>query len=642
MDSCGGRSRDGRAGHSDRRSWMKTSIATVSLSGTLAEKLAAIAATGYDAVEIFENDLLSAPQSAAEIGRMMADLGLACSMFQPFRDFEGLEGEMAGRARERLRRKFDVMDALGTDLLLMCSNCSPHASGDRGRIMADLADAAEIAAAHGKRIGYEALAWGRHVNDHRDAWSLVRDIDHPALGLTLDSFHSLSRRIPNSSLGDIRGDKVFIVQFADAPLLEMDLLNWSRHFRCMPGQGGFDMAGYAAGLLAIGYEGYWSLEIFNDRFRAAPAPAVARDGMRGLAVMHDEAVLVRGGAAEMPAPVHPRRVEFVELAASHEEAAEFARMFEGLGFAPAARHRSKDVTRWVQGPVNIVVNSEPEGLAHSFDMVHGASVCAIGLAVSDQQAVLARAEALGIQRFEGGETRAGEWHIPALLGLGGSLNYLVDEASAGRMWAEEFPLAIDGPPPRADVTGIDHLAQTMPYAEFLGCSLYYTALFGLERTPQLEIADPMGIVYSQAVETPDRGVRITLNGSQAVSALSSRFVQHFFGAGVQHIALSTDDVFAAAANAQAAGLPMLEIGPNYYEDIEARFGLAPDLVARMAALNLLYDRDEEGEYFQFYSRAVAKRLFFEVVERRGYDAYGAANASIRLNAQAAHRIPAGY
>ena len=153
----------------------------------------------------------------------------------------------------------------------------------------------------------------------------------------------------------------------------------------------------------------------------------------------------------------------------------------------------------------------------------------------------------------------------------------------------------------------------------------------------------MGIVYSQAVESRDHSVRFTLNGSLAGQSLTSRFIQNYFGAGVQHIAFATDDVFTAAANAQAGGLPMLEIGPNYYADIEAKFGLDPALVERMAALNILYDRDglDEGapEYFQFYSRAVGKRVFFEVVERRGYEAYGAVNASIRLNAQAQHRAP---
>jgi 4-hydroxyphenylpyruvate dioxygenase len=128
----------------------------------------------------------------------------------------------------------------------------------------------------------------------------------------------------------------------------------------------------------------------------------------------------------------------------------------------------------------------------------------------------------------------------------------------------------------------------------------------------------------------------------AANALSTRFLHNYFGAGVQHIAFACEDIFAAAAKAKAAGLPFLAVGPNYYADLEARFGLDGDLVARMAEHNIMYDRDDNGEYFQFYSRAVAKRIFFEVVQRRGYDAYGAANASVRLSAQAAHRDPVDF
>jgi len=159
------------------------------------------------------------------------------------------------------------------------------------------------------------------------------------------------------------------------------------------------------------------------------------------------------------------------------------------------------------------------------------------------------------------------------------------------------------------------------------------------KTPQLEIIDPMGLVYSQAVENADRSLRFTLNGSLASQSLTSRFIQNYFGAGVQHVAFASRDVFSAAEQAKAAGLQILEIGPNYYDDLEARFGLVPELVERMAELNILYDRDGEAEYFQFYSRAVAKRVFFEIVERRGYDGYGATNAAIRLNAQAKYRDP---
>jgi 4-hydroxyphenylpyruvate dioxygenase len=615
---------------------MKSSIATVSISGALEGKLRAVADAGFQGVEIFENDLLAFPGSPRDVGSLIRSLGLECTLFQPFRDFEGMPREQRGRAFERMKRKFDVMADLQTDLILVCSNCSPASQGDRAIIVDDLAELGELAAQHGMRIGYEALAWGRHVHDHREAWSIVRDVDHPNIGLILDSFHSLSRNIPSSSIGDIRLDKLFLVQVADAPRLDMDYLSWSRHFRNMPGQGDFPLTDWAEAIHRIGYKGYWSLEIFNDRFRAGSASGVARDGYRSLQLMHDE-VSRRPRAPispVMPPKVKVAGVEFIEFSASDEEADALGNMLAALGFVPVARHRRKDVTRWTQGDINIVVNSDPEGLAHSFDVVHGASVCAIGLRVDDAAAALERAGALNIARYA---QAAGpdEMQMPSVRGVGGSLIYFVEEGSVASLWEYEFPHHLDGV--AAAPLGLsrpDHIAQTMQYEEFLSWLLYYVALFDIEKTPQLEIADTLGLVQSQAVESRDKAFRVTLNGSMASQTLSARFIHNYMGAGVQHIAFSTGNVFAAAEAAKANGLPTLEIPRNYYDDLEARFGLETALVDRMAGLNILYDRDGESEYFQFYSRAFAKRVFFEIVERRGYDAYGAANATIRLAAQA--------
>ena len=622
---------------------MRTSIATVSISGMLDAKLRAIAEAGFAGAEIFENDLLSSHLSAREVGTLMRELGLACTMFQPFRDLEGLPDTQRARAFDRLERKFDVMGELGTDLLLVCSSCAPAASGDRGRIMADLAEAGERAAARGLRIGYEALAWGRHVNDHREAWGLVRDVDHPALGLVLDSFHSLARGISSASIGDIRADKLFIVQVADAPRLDMDPLSWSRHFRCMPGQGEFALDDWADAIRRIGYQGYWSLEIFNDRFRAGSASAVAIDGLRALRLLESGIARPAVPASALPPRQAPVAVEFIEFAADHAEADKLGALLRPLGFRPVARHRSKDVTRWQQGAITIVINCEPEGLAHSFDIVHGASVCAIGLAIADVATVLARADALRVTRYDQA-IGPDEWPIPSVRAVGGSLLYLVDAATRAAMWAHEFPHPLEPAEP-ARLRTIDHIAQTMQPEEFLSWLLFYVALFDFAKTPPTEIADPMGLVLSQAVETPDQAVRFTLNGSSAVQSLSARFVQSYFGAGVQHIALACDDVFAAADAAIAAGIERLEIPRNYYDDIAARWGLDDDLIAAMAARDILYDRIDDGhgqvaEYFQFYTRAFARRVFFELVERRGYSGYGAVNAPIRLAAQARHKTDA--
>jgi 4-hydroxyphenylpyruvate dioxygenase len=620
---------------------MKTSIATVSISGSLEGKIRAVAEAGFDAVEIFENDLLGFHGSPHEVGRIIRDAGMHCALFQPFRDLEGMPLEQRNRAFERMERKFDVMEQLGTDLILLCSNCSPLAIADRTRLIDDLSELGERAAQRRMRVGYEALAWGRHTSDHRDAWSLIRDVDHPAIGLILDSFHSLVRDIPSASIGDIRVEKLFFVQIADAPRLTMDYLSWSRHFRTMPGQGDLPLGEFAEAIHKLGYDGYWSLEIFNDRFRAGSASGVAVDGFRSLQWLHDQ-VAARPRAPikpVMPPRVKVKGVEFIEFAASDEEAQALGSMLSELGFVPTATHRRKAVTRWQQGEINLVMNCEPEGLAHSFDAVHGASVCAIGLRVDDVAGALDRAEHLAIPRFAQA-VGPDEMQIPSVKGVGGSLIYFIEDGTQSDVWHHEFTHAVAqrNATRTLGLTRTDHIAQTMQYEEFLSWLLYYVALFDVTKTPQIEIADTLGLIQSQAVESPDRSLRITLNGSMAAQTLSARFIQHYMGAGVQHLAFSTADIFTAAEAARANGLAMLEIPRNYYDDIEAKFGLDAQLIERMAALGILYDRDGTAEYFQFYSRAFAKRVFFEIVERRGYEAYGAANASIRLAAQARFKV----
>jgi len=260
---------------------MKTSMATVSLSGDLEDKLNATATAGFNAVEIFENDFLAFDHGPREVGRMVRDAGLEISLFQPFRDFEGLPEPQRAKAFDRAKRKFETMNELGTDLILVCSSVSPLAQGGVDRAADDLRDLGEIARQAGVRVGYEALAWGRYVNDHRDAWEIVRRADHPQVGLILDSFHTLSHGIDPGSIRSIPKDKIFIVQMADAPKLDLDLLSWSRHYRNMPGQGALPVADFMAAIEATGYDGYYSLEIFNDQFRAGSARQTAVDGRRG-------------------------------------------------------------------------------------------------------------------------------------------------------------------------------------------------------------------------------------------------------------------------------------------------------------------------------------------------------------------------
>src|SRR6476661_935393 len=267
---------------------MQTSIATVSLSGGLAEKLEAIAAAGFTGVEIFESDLLSFNGTPKDVARMVAELGLRIVTFQPFRDFEGMPEPQRSRTFARAERKFDLMGELGCDLLMICSNVAPDSLGGVDRAAADFHELGERAQKRGIRVGFEALAWGKHISDYRDSWEVVRRADHPAIGLTLDSFHIFSRKTDLKPIRSIPAAQVVLVQLADAPWLDMDVMNWSRHFRCFPGQGDFPLTDFMDCVSATGYGGILSLEIFNDQFRAGSPRGVAVDGQRSLVYLMDQ------------------------------------------------------------------------------------------------------------------------------------------------------------------------------------------------------------------------------------------------------------------------------------------------------------------------------------------------------------------
>jgi 4-hydroxyphenylpyruvate dioxygenase len=611
---------------------MNHSIATVSIGGALDEKLRTIAAAGFDAVEIFENDFTCFDGSARDVARMCGDLGLRICALQPFRGFEGLPEPQRKQAFRRAEKKFDLMGELGTDLLLVCSNVSPHALGGIDRAADDLRELGERAGARGLRIGFEALAWGRYVNDYRDAWEIVRRANHPAIGIILDSFHTLAPGFPTSAIAAIPADKIFLVQLADAPQLDLDVLSWSRHFRCFPGQGNLPVREFMQAIDATGYKGPLSLEIFNDQFRAQSTREVALDGLRSLVLMGSE-------QAKASPALRPRAkvsdTAFIEFAVDTTHAEPLAGLLHQLGFVLTGRHRSKAVERWSQGDINLLINSSDTSFARSHYVTHGSGVCAIALQVDDVSAMMSRADALQATTFRQ-PVGPGEMTIPAIRGVGGSLLYFLEQASPN--WDIDFVAGTAEASP-GFLHHVDHISQSMRFEEMLSWEQFYTGLFDLQRAPQLEIADPLGLVKSQVLQNGDGSLRLVLNASTATQTMSSRFLSEFFGAGVQHIAFGCDDIFKAVTAMRAASATFLTIPNNYYDDIDSRYDVDPALLKAMKDNGILYDRDDAGEFFQIYTHAFEERFFFEIVQRRGYKGFGAPNAGIRLAAQTREARP---
>lgn len=594
---------------------MKTSIATVSIAGDFREKLSAIAAAGFDGIEIFEQDFIGFEHGPQEAGRMVRDYGLEIMLFQPFRDFEGLPpGPLRERAFARARQKFDVMNRLGTDLMLICSSVHPQAVGGIDRCADDLAELGEIAAAFGVRVGYEALAWGRHVNDHRDAWEIVRRADHPHIGLILDSYHTMARGIDPESIRSIPGDRIFFLQLADAPAIDMDLLYLSRHFRNMPGEGDLDLQRFMAAVAATGYGGPLSLEIFNDQFRRASADLVTGDGHRALVNLHSQIFSSPEGREEgLPAPASIIAMESVEFEVPEAASAAFASLLAAVGFAPEANAGATGdggPQIFTQAGLRIFVREGCVDLA-------GPVVRRFGLSVDDAQQAMRRAKALGAETGSGAENT-----IKGLHDSGISFDESMERCRGAK--------SVDP----VMLTGLDHLSQTLAYEEMLSWSLFYTTIFAFSKSPIVDVVDPDGLVKSQVLSNDGSAVRVILNGSDGPRTQSGSFTGARQGSAAHHIAFGTSDIFALSSRLSQCGFDPLAHSQNYYDDLQARFGLDQRQMEGLRQHNLMYDEDETGVFYQLYLPSFDNGFFFEFVQREaGYGGLGAANAPYRLAAQ---------
>ncbi|WP_405727611.1 TIM barrel protein [Streptomyces sp. NBC_01537] len=596
---------------------MRKSIATVCLSGSLTEKLSAAARAGFDGVEIFENDLLASRLSPEQIRDRASDLGLTIDLYQPFRDFEAVPDEVFVRNLRRAGHKFDVMRRLGADTLLVCSNVSPHAVDDDALAATQLRQLADRAHTYGIRIAYEALAWGRHVSTYDHAWRIVEQADHPALGVCLDSFHILARGSDPKGIEDIPGEKIFYLQLADAPLMAMDVLQWSRHHRCFPGQGGFDVASLVRHAVSAGYRGPLSLEVFNDVFRQADAGHTAVDALRSLIALEENA-----GLRALPSPAVPSGVAFAELATPDPEPV--TAVLGALGFVRTGRHTTKPVELWEQGQARILLNS---GAATRHEST---ALTAIGLETPDPDAAVRRAESLLAPALP---RRRTEHDIPldAVAAPDGTELFFCTTSRPGHPdWTRDFPAVRAAVPAGiTGITGIDHVALTQPWHQFDEAVLFHRTVLGLLPHDSVDVADPYGLLRSRALtsDTPGAGdpLRLVLN-------LAPTPVEP--GARAQHIAFTTGDITDTARRIRAAGTELLHIPANYHDDLDARFEFSPGELDTYRELGILYDRDEQGGEFRHFYTATVGRICFEIVQRTGgYRGYGAANATVRLTAQ---------
>ena len=601
---------------------MKTSIATVSINGNLKEKILAISKAGFDGVEIFENDFLTFNLSPKEIKKIVKDQGLEITLFQPFRDFEGMPDNHRTRAFDRAKKKFDIMAELETDLILICSNTSNISLGGLDRAANDFFELGEIAKERSIKIGYEALAWGKYINDHRDAWEIVRRANHENVGIILDSFHTLSKNIDLNSITTIPKEKIFIVQLADAPLHNMDLLYWSRHYRNMPGQGDLPISNFMDALNKTGYDGYLSLEIFNDSYRSGPRNLIAKDGQRSLIS------LINKSKTKNKQELKINQIEFIEFAANEKNLKELENTLNALGFNEIGKHQHKKIKLFVFDNVKFIINYENTLLIEE-NSKKGPYPYAYGININSLDLLFKQAELLDISLIKKQENL--NLSMDAINHIDG-LIYVI-ESNDNNIWEKDFGYCPS--PAKNDFNvKIDHIAQTLNQDEMSSSLLSYSVLFSCKKSPIVDIIDQYGITKSQIIENKTQTFRMTMNGADNSNTIAGQFLKKTTRPGIQHVAISSDNLIALVKKLKKKGQEFLKISDNYYDDIEARFGLDFNFCNELKELNILYDEDENGSFLQVYTNLINNTFFFEIVQRiNNYQGYGANNALFRIAAQ---------
>lgn len=259
---------------------------TISLAGPLEAKLKAVKGAGFTQIMLAARDIVGHPDGMEAAVAAVRASGLRVTGFQVLRDFEGLSGHLHDYKMDIAKSMLDMCHALDCRLLLVCSSTSVHATGETAALVKDLRKLAMLAIPMNIKIAYEALSWGRVVNEFPQAWEIICEADMPNLGLGFDSYHMFATGTSLDELDILDPDRIFLVQLADFMWTEIksveERIATARHFRVFPGEGVHSeaLATLVTRLHGLGYRGDYSFEVFNDDYQQMPLPSVAERAWR--------------------------------------------------------------------------------------------------------------------------------------------------------------------------------------------------------------------------------------------------------------------------------------------------------------------------------------------------------------------------
>ena len=323
--------------------------------------------------------------------------------------------------------------------------------------------------------------------------------------------------------------------------------------------------------------------------------------------------------------------EFIEFASPTPNTLE--PIFEIMGFTKVATHRSKDVHLYRQGAINLILNNEPHSVASYFAAEHGPSVCGMAFRVKDSQKAYKRALELGAQPIHI-ETGPMELNLPAIKGIGGAPLYLIDRFEEGRSIYDidfDFTPGVDRHPRGHGLLLVDHMTHNVYRGRMAYWAGFYERLFNFREIRHFDIQGEYTGLASKAMTAPDGLIRIPLNEESARGAGQiEEYLMAFNGEGIQHIALLSDDLLRSVDSLRAAGVPLMKAPPPaYYDMLDARLPGHGEDADALQARGILLDGSTQGGakrlLLQIFSATLLGPVFFEFIQRKGDDGFGAGN-----------------
>jgi 4-hydroxyphenylpyruvate dioxygenase len=310
--------------------------------------------------------------------------------------------------------------------------------------------------------------------------------------------------------------------------------------------------------------------------------------------------------------------------------AAMAATFEQLGFVPASRHPTRDIVRYKQGRIDLLLNAEPTGQAAVFRAAHGPSACGMAFRVADPATAYARALENGAKPVDVARGALGEGSY-AIEGIGGAYLYLVERGDRpGALFDawDQIPGAAEAE--AANSVGLDlldHLTHNVRRGEMKTWSTFYDRIFGFEEQKYFDIKGQATGLFSQAMIAPDRAIRIPLNESQDENSQIEEYLREYGGEGIQHLALSTDNIYETVEKLRARGVRLQDTNETYFEMIDARVPGHGEDVPRLRANRILIDGDVEndGILLQIFTENLFGPIFFEIIQRKGNEGFGIGN-----------------